>query len=357
MSLGSPRSSSRDGDGRPPLSGYKCPRFRCGNAGGTAEGEPFVPISGEERLLSCREVIKIRMNIHTPLVPLFLLLLTLSSCYHPAFAPPERPTDIPLPSPVETAAIETSPSPVPTPAPAPTPTWIPSDNTQLYVLMYHSFAEDGTECNDWTTTASCFREDIQWLVEQGYDFILPHDLVSGCLLPEKAVMLTFDDGYIDNYTLAYPILQEFGARAVISLITRLPDSNDSGFLSWEMCREMAGSGLVEFGSHTASFHEYDSEHGTYGIQRYPEETREAYEDRILPDLQESIDAIEENLGQPVHLFAYPHGKKDDWAASFIQEHFSITLVTRTGPSDISKGLYSLRRYNINTTQRPNMYLK
>ena len=170
-------------------------------------------------------------------------------------------------------------------------------------------------------------------------------------------MLTFDDGYADNYTLAYPILQEFNAKAVISLIVAYQSSNNGFWLTWDMCREMAQSGLVEFGSHTYCSHQNNAEYGTYGIQRWPDETREAYEERILPDLQKSIDKIEEEVGQTVLVFTYPNGKKDSWAAGYIQEHFPITLITANGQADISKGLYSLTRYNISPTSRPSMYMK
>ena len=97
--------------------------------------------------------------------------------------------------------------------------------------------------------------------------------------------------------------------------------------------------------------------GTYGIQRRPHEDRQSYEARVLPDLQSSIELIQENLSRPVIFFTYPHGKKDSWSAPFIQEHFSITLITQNGCCDISNGLYSLFRYNISTTSRPYMYLK
>ena len=227
----------------------------------------------------------------------------------------------------------------------------------MYVLMYHHFVEDGIECNEWTTTTSRFRADLQWLVDNGYSFVLPSDLVAGKDLPEKAVMITMDDGYASNYYLAYPILKEFHAKAVISLIAALQVNEVSGWLSWDMCREMANSGLVEFGSHTYLSHAYNAEYNTYGIQRRPGETEEEYDERILTDLQRSIDEIEANLGQKVLLFAYPHGKTDAWATDFIQNHFSVTLITVTGPADISKGLYNLTRYNINTNNRPSMYLK
>ena len=237
------------------------------------------------------------------------------------------------------------------PAAAPTP----AANTTLYVLMYHHFVVPGEDCNDVTTTTDRFREDLKWLVDNGYTFVLPRDLASGAPLPEKAVMITVDDGYTSNYDLAFPILKEFNAKAVIALITHCMDYVDWA-MTWDMCREMAQSGLVEFGSHTHNFHKYDETYGAYGIQRRPKESQAEYEARVFADLQTSIDLIEANVGQEVLYFAYPHGKTDRWSDQFLREHFKVTTTTQVAPADISKGLYQLARYNINAVNRPWQFL-
>ena len=236
-----------------------------------------------------------------------------------------------------------TPEPIPEPPPAPEPEPTPDPpNTKLYVLMYHHFILEGEPYNDWMLTDVRLREDLQWMADHGWTTVLPSQLAAGEPLPKKAVMLTFDDGYDSNYTLAYPLLQEFQAKAVISIIVKNVDDPSPSYLTWEMCREMAQSGLVEFGSHTYACHGA----GENGIKRLQEESREAYEARVLPDLQTSIDLIEANVGAAPVLFAYPNGIKDSWAAGFIQDHFAITLITRQGPSDITDGLYSLKRYNV-----------
>ncbi|NBI66020.1 hypothetical protein D1646_04180 [Pseudoflavonifractor sp. 60] len=215
-------------------------------------------------------------------------------------------------------------------------------NYKLYVLMYHHFVEEGAKCNPWILTDVRFREDLQWLADHNYTTVLPSELAAGQPLPARAVMITMDDGYASNYRLAFPLLQEFQAKAVISLITQYTQDEDPLYLTWDMCREMADSGLVEFGSHTHASHG----EGECGIKRHKGESREEYEARILPDIQTSIDLITEHLGTAPQLFTYPNGIKDSWAAGFIQEHFAITLTTVWGHCDISKGLYSMQRYNV-----------
>lgn len=264
---------------------------------------------------------------------------------------PPAPDGGPLtesPGPEGPASPEEPPEdPLPEPEPEPPP------NTTLYVLMYHHFVqEEGAGLNDWTLTQERFRADLEWLSSHGYATVLPRELAAGEPLPQRAVMLTFDDGYASNYTLAYPLLQEYGAKAAIALITSLNEEGHPEYLSWDMCQEMARSGLVELGSHTHALHQ---EHPR-GVKRLPGESREEYEARVLPDLERSAALIEEHTGAEVTYFAYPHGQKDSWAADFIAQRFSVTVTTKHGPGSVAGGLYSLPRYNISTKQSPSRFL-
>ncbi len=223
------------------------------------------------------------------------------------------------------------------------------------VLMYHHIVEDagGKELGDMTVTADRFREDMRWLIDNGYTFVLPRELAAGDPLPRKPVMVTFDDGYRSSYSVLFPILREMDVKAALAMVVSKTDrEQDIGFLSWEMCREMAESGLVEFGSHSYDLHNFDGREGDYvpgaanGIVRKDGESREEYEARVFPDLQRSIDAIEGNVGGRVCYFAFPFGETDEWADRFIREHFSVTTLTRAGVADLYRGLYGLERLTI-----------
>ena len=135
----------------------------------------------------------------------------------------------------------------------------PAPDWRFYVLEYHNFTENASQAADYTMTVSALRRDLDFLRDNGYTTVLPRELAAGQLddgspLPQKAVLLTFDDGYESNYTLAFPILCEYGAKAAISLITSRIDERADGFLTWDECREMAKSGLVELASHTNDCH-------------------------------------------------------------------------------------------------------
>lgn len=228
----------------------------------------------------------------------------------------------------------------------------PYAGKKLPVLMYHHVVEDGQECNDMTVTVSRLREDLQWLRDNGYTTVLPRELAAGEPLPKKPVLITFDDGYRSNYDLAFPLFQEFEAKVVISVMVFMQDNGVSSFLSWEMCREMSETGLIEIGSHAYALHNLDGRGGNFtpggvnGVQRKPEESDEEFQVRVLDDIQKSYDLIEENVGAAPSFFAYPFGLTEPDANELIRELFPVTVVTLTGTADLSGGLYDLPRYTV-----------
>lgn len=227
------------------------------------------------------------------------------------------------------------------------------------VLEYHDFTTDPAKTTDYTMTTDALRRDLDWLRDNGYETILPRELAAGRLdngsaLPEKAVLLTFDDGYMSNYTLAFPILREYGAKATISLITSRIDGEYPGFLSWDACREMAESGLVEFASHTHDLHINDD---ALGIDRKSSETRADYEARVFPDLEMSIARIEEETGGRVTAFTYPLGNMDNWAEEFMRQHFAVTFSGVYGRANYRDSYYRLPRCNVSDAHAASIYVR
>ena len=228
----------------------------------------------------------------------------------------------------------------------------PYSGRKLPVLMYHHVVEDGQECNDMTVTVSRLREDLQWLRDNGYTTVLPRELAAGEPLPEKPVLITFDDGYRSNYNLAFPIFQEFEAKMVISVMVYMQDNAASDFITWAMCREMIDSGLIEIGSHTYLLHNLDERGGSFdpegvnGVQRKPDETGEAFQTRVLDDIQRSYDLIAEKLEVSPTFFAYPFGLTEPDADGLIRELFPVTAVTLPKTADLTGGLYDLPRHTV-----------
>jgi peptidoglycan/xylan/chitin deacetylase (PgdA/CDA1 family) len=199
---------------------------------------------------------------------------------------------------------------------------------QVPVLVYHHFAQNkvGIIMPGSTVTADKFRNDMKMLKDEGYSPIFFSELEGyisgGKNLPSKPVMITFDDGYLSNYEIAYPILRDSGMKADIFVIgwcvgiKKRPDGKmlpRIAHFSWDDAREMEKSGCVEVQSHTYDLHnmpEYASgsdKNIGKGILRYSGEDTKSYTARISKDFMRSISDIKSNLGDRPMALAYPFG--------------------------------------------------
>ncbi|MEJ2560810.1 MAG: polysaccharide deacetylase family protein [Anaerolineae bacterium] len=128
--------------------------------------------------------------------------------------------------------------------------------------MYHYISEPPAGADvyrqDLSVTPADFEAQLSWLRSQGYEGITLTDLVYhlalGWSLPDKPVILTFDDGYRDNYTNAFPLLKKYDYVGTFFLVTRPIDEGDPAYLTWDMVKEMHQAGMV-FGPH--GYRHYD----------------------------------------------------------------------------------------------------
>ena len=219
------------------------------------------------------------------------------------------------------------------------------------VLMYHHMVPEGQDCNAMTITPGKFRADLDIILAKGYTPVLPGELAEGAPLPEKPILITFDDGYRSNYDLVYPILREYGVKACISIIVLMPDLPTDNFCTWEQLREMTDSGLVEVGSHSYRLHNLGEDKGNYekdgtnGVERRPGESDGDFQARVLDDIQKSHDRIAAELGN-VTCFAYPFGCTNPDAKALVDALFPVSLMTVPQCADLAKGLHDLPRYAV-----------
>lgn len=175
-------------------------------------------------------------------------------------------------------------------------------DTKIPILLYHNFVTKVPESDpdnfNYINTPQSFEENIKTILENGYTIISMSELnkaLDGKMnLPDKPILITFDDGYYSNYEYIYPILKKYDAKASIFIVTDKIGKEIDGikYLSWDDCLEMQNSGLVEIFSHSKKHVFYD---------KLP--VRE-----IRDDVLESYKIIEENLGKKdLKVFAYPYG--------------------------------------------------
>ena len=260
----------------------------------------------------------------------------------------------------ERAAVPEFPTVSPSSAPGEPVTY----ELRMPVLMDHHVVANGERCNEMTVTVGRLERDLQWLADNGYHTVLPRELAAGQPLPEKPVLITFDDGYRSNYDLAFPLLKRYQAKAAIAVMVYMQDYWSGSFLSWDMCREMSASGLVEIGSHGYITHNLDTRMGNFvagqanGVQRKKGESDMDFRLRVLEDLRCSYERIAVELGTPPTYFAYPFGKTDPDADAFIASLFPVTTVTGPGKrsANLAKGLHQLPRYTVTMQRAPADFL-
>lgn len=211
------------------------------------------------------------------------------------------------------------------------------------ILMYHSVGNNGVF---FTVDASEFQKQMDYLSENGYSVIslseLIKDLNNGTKVPKKCAVLTFDDGYQDNYENAFPILRKHGFPATIFVATGFigKTMNNSyneplPMLTWDQIKEMHGSGIIEFEPHTASH------------KKLPGLSRE----EAVWEVGESKRRIEEQLKKKCRVFAYPYGSYEKRIQNILgNQGFCGAVTTSEGlVSRKKRQLFALPRNSIDSS--------
>lgn len=240
----------------------------------------------------------------------------------------------------------------------------------LAILCYHEIAEAGDALSpDFAVSPAGLAEQLDWLSRQGYHFVSMQQVLDaragGKALPERPVLLTFDDGYRSVHEQAWPLLRARRIPAVVAVVTDWLESFwrvDMGdqrvsrdrFLSWRQLREMQASGLVEVASHSHDLH-----HGIVGNPQgslqpaattrawlgaigYEPEAR--YRERVRADLARSSRIIARRLGQAPRVMVWPYGGYNESAASSAEAlGMAVGMTLDDGPNQPDLPLRQLRR--------------
>ncbi len=226
------------------------------------------------------------------------------------------------------------------------------------ILMYHNIYRHSGGNSRYIITEKAFEDDLGYLKDNGYTTIVMQDLIdyvySGKKLPEKPVVLTFDDGYSNNYLYAYPLLKEYNSKAVLSIIgyytdlyTKSPDENPNySHVTWDNINEMLKSGLVEFQNHSYDMHTTDK--GRNGTKKKSSESNEAYKTALTSDLNKLQEAFKSNTGYTPNTFTYPFGSVSNASFDIIKEMgFKASLSCESGMNHVSQNpecLFMMKRY-------------
>lgn len=241
-----------------------------------------------------------------------------------------------------------------------------AENTiDVPILMYHGLSDGKIAMGDYYVSAAAFESDLAYLQENGYHTITMTELIDyvqddtgKLVLPKKPVILSFDDGFLNNHTYGTALLQKYHMKAVISIIgsateemSNTPYKNAATCaVTWDELQEMLDSGVWEVQNHTYDLHDLNK--GRKGASRKYGESEDTYEALLSSDLSLLQSEIKKAVGTVPNTFTWPYGAYTKDCRNLLKTlGFEASLSCNGGVNKIQKGdtegLFLLKR-NIRT---------
>ena len=215
--------------------------------------------------------------------------------------------------------------------------------SKIPILFYHKINYPNPESTEQClyVTPKDFEKQMNFLKKWNYMPVSIDDVVASTRrekkFPQRPVVITFDDGYLDNYTYAFPIMKNLGFTGTVFLTTdavgktiAFDESKEKvaeKFMSWEDAKKMQAFGF-SFGSHSCTH------------KRMAKLTDEEAWDEITKSKQ----IIEENLSQPAKYFCYPYGDYNENIRNFTaQAGYKGACTTKRGINHTPETIFELRR--------------
>ena len=233
------------------------------------------------------------------------------------------------------------------------------EGIKLPIIMYHSVLKEKARSGKYIVTPIVLEEDLRYIVDKGYNTITMTDLINyvyyGSELPQKPIIITFDDGHYNNIGYAIPILKKYKMKAVISIVGKYTDEFSKtgeanlnyGYIRWEDIKKEIEEGTIEFQNHTYDLH--SNTKGRNGASKKIYESKEEYAKIFTQDLMKLQNEFNENTGYIPNTFTYPFGAVSKESLSLVKEMgFKASLSCSSGVNIITNNkecLYLLKRNN------------
>jgi peptidoglycan/xylan/chitin deacetylase (PgdA/CDA1 family) len=199
------------------------------------------------------------------------------------------------------------------------------------ILTYHNLGEQAK--GRLVLAASSFREQMRYLKTNGYRVVSLADFVEftrlNRQLPQRSVVLTFDDGYHSFKDFAYPVLKELGFTATLFIYTDWVGAGRAA-LNWNELREMAAAGF-DIQAHTKTHAD---------LRRAQGESEAQYARRMQAELEQPQELFTKNLGHRSQILAYPYGRWEEGLLPKVKEYGYIAAfsVRRQGNASFVRPL-------------------
>lgn len=197
------------------------------------------------------------------------------------------------------------------------------------VLMYHCINDESF--NTMVVSKNKFNDQMKYLKDNNYKTLTMDELYNfiekNISVPKKSVVITFDDGYVDNYLEAYPILKQYGLRATIFVITDYIDK-EKAYLTSSQLKEMEKNKVMDIQSHTA----------------YHDKLNKLNYDKQLKTLKLSKKTLEDILNKEVKYIAYPYGMYNEDTLKAVKDSEYMMAFSAYGKwANKDNGTYTLDR--------------
>ena len=206
------------------------------------------------------------------------------------------------------------------------------------VLLYHDISDQYVD--EYTVSAAQFATQMEWLYNSGYQAISLGTLRHHSI-PERTVVITFDDGYASFMDFAFPLLRNYGFKATINIIgeytgSYLSFSGNRPMLSWDEYRYLVDSGIADLGCHTYKLHIFNHR-GAEGVSK----------ETLREDLHLFQKTMMREIGKLSEILAWPYGFYDhSTMVVAAREGFKYMLTSKRGFLDPTGTLNEIPRRNI-----------
>ncbi len=205
------------------------------------------------------------------------------------------------------------------------------------ILLYHHVAEDTPPST--TISPADFEAHLRYLRDNDFTVIpldhMVNSLRSGQALPDKAVVITFDDGYSSIYETAFPMLQAYGYPFTLFLSTEPIDDGLRNYMNWEQIRQMSEAGVI------IANHMVDH---PYMLETRGNESEQQRLGRLRNDLLAAEQKIEQETGQSHRFLAYPYGEYDPAIKAILQDQGFVGLAQNSGAVGPDSDFLALPRF-------------
>lgn len=194
------------------------------------------------------------------------------------------------------------------------------------IIMYHNVLNRKSLLGKFVITPDEFEQDLAYLKEHGYETVVMSDLTAfvneGKSLPQKPIVLTFDDGDYAIEKYVRPLLEKYNMKAVVSIIGKVTDDyssrnrTDVGHypnLTWEQINKLIIGGHIEIQNHTYNLHKSN------GAKKKSKESADAYKQRLTSDLDMLQNRMSEMTKYKATTLAYPYGSISPSSDDIIKE--------------------------------------